>query len=88
MVGVGIHHEGSSVTATNRTGFAAACRNAMVAVLDAIAAAGEERQVRLTDAKLAVDRALREAQSGEEWYLADHLRRGIKDVEARAQDAA
>jgi len=88
MVGVGIHHEGSSVTATNSTGFAAACRNAMVAVLDAIAAAGEERQVRLTDAKRAVDRALREAQSGEEWYLADHLRRGIKDVEARAQDAA
>jgi len=49
------------VTATNSTGFAAACRNAMVAVLDAIAAAGEETPGAPHDAKLAVDRALREA---------------------------
>jgi hypothetical protein len=76
------------VTVTNRTGFAAACRDAVIAVLDAIAAAGDERQARLADAKLAVDRALREAQSGEEWYLADHLRLGIKDVAASAPDAA
>ena len=34
------------------------------------------------DAKLAVDRALHVAHSAEEWYLADQLRRGIKEVEA------
>jgi hypothetical protein len=76
------------VTDINCTGFAGACRDAIVAVLDAIAAAGTERQGRLSDAKQAVDKALREAHSGEEWYFADHLRRGIKDVAARSQDAA
>jgi hypothetical protein len=76
------------VSVTNSTGFAAACQEAIIAVLDAIAAAGEDRRGRLTDAKLAVDRALREAHSGEEWYLADNLRRGIKDVQAREQYAA
>ena len=60
----------------------------MVAVLDAIATVGEERRGRLQDAKLAVDRALHDAHSGEEWYLADRLRLGIKDVEAHTQDAA
>jgi hypothetical protein len=82
------YQEETRVTVMNRTGFAKACRDAVVAVLDAIGAAGKEREVRLTAAKLAVDRALHEAQSGDEWYLADHLRRGIKDVEARGQDAA
>ena len=76
------------MTVANHTGFAGACRDAVMAVLDAIATAGQERQGRLADAKQAVEVALREAHSGEEWYLADHLRRGIKDVEARAQDAA
>ena len=59
-----------------------------MAVLDTIATVGEERRGHLADAKLAVDRALHDAHSGEEWYLADHLRRGIKQVEARARDAA
>ena len=76
------------MTVANHIGFAGACRDAVMAVLDAIATAGKERQGRLADAKQAVEVALREAHSGEEWYLADHLRRGIKDVEARAQDAA
>ena len=76
------------MTVANHTGFAGACRDAIVAVLDAIAAAGKDRRGRLADAKQAVDVALREAHSGEEWYLADHLRRGIKDVEARMEDAA
>ena len=76
------------MTVINPTAFAACCREAMIAVLDAIATGGEERRRRLTDAKLAVDRALHEAHTGEEWFLADHLRRGIKDVEAHAQDAA
>ncbi len=72
----------------NRTGFAAACQEAMIAVLDAIAAVGKERKGLLTNAKLAVDRALHDAHCSEEWFLADQLRRGIKDVEARVQDAA
>ena len=76
------------MTTLGRVGFAASCREAITAVLDAIEAVGTERQGRFTEAKLAVDRALREAQRSEEWYLADSLRRGIKDVEARAQDAA
>lgn len=72
----------------NLTGFATACQNAMMAVLHAIAAGGEERREHLSDAKLAVDQALHDAHSGEEWYLADHLRRGIKDVEAHMRDAS
>ena len=76
------------MTAANRTRFAAACQEAMTAVLDAIAAAGEERWKLLSDAKSAADRALHDAHSGSEWYLADHLRRGIRDVQARAEDAA
>ncbi|HET9118348.1 MAG TPA: hypothetical protein VFN75_09815 [Pseudonocardiaceae bacterium] len=60
----------------------------MIAVLDAIATVGEERRRHLTDAKLAVDKALHDAHSGAEWYLADHLRRGIKEVEARSPHAA
>ncbi len=74
--------------ARNLNDFAGACREAVIAVLDAMATAGEERSEHLTDAKRAVDRALHDAHSGEEWYLADHLRRGIKGVEARSQDAA
>ena len=80
--------KGARVTVRNVTGFAGACQEAVIAVLDAIATVGEERRGHLKEAKLAVDRALHDAHSGEEWYLADHLRRGIKEVEARAHDAA
>jgi hypothetical protein len=76
------------VTVTNLTGFATACQEAMRAVLHAITSGGEERRGHLSDAKLAVDKALHDAHSGEEWYLADHLHRGIKDVQARARDAS
>ena len=76
------------MTVVSRTGFASACQEAMIAVLDAIAAAGRERRQLLTNAKLAVAKALQDARSSEEWFLADQLRRGIKDVEARVQDAA
>jgi hypothetical protein len=72
----------------NLSCFADACQEAVIAALDAIATVGEERRGHLVDAKLAVDRALHEAHSGEEWYLADHLRRGIREVEARSLDAA
>ncbi|WNG93710.1 hypothetical protein [Mycobacterium sp. ITM-2016-00318] len=76
------------MSVSNLSGFAGACQEAVVAVLDAIATVGEERRGHLADAKLAVDRALHDAHSGEEWHLADHLRRGIKDVEVRSLDAA
>jgi hypothetical protein len=76
------------VTITNPTGFAGAFREAVVAVLDAIATAGDERRSSLENARLAVEKALRDSHSGEEWYLADHLRRGIRDVSAHAWDAA
>jgi hypothetical protein len=76
------------MTVRNLTSFAGACQEAVIAVLDAIATVGEERRGHLTDAKLAFDRASHDAHSGEEWYLADHLRRGIREVEARAQHAA
>jgi hypothetical protein len=80
--------KGARVTARNLSGFVGACQEAVIAVLDAIATVGEERQGHLKDAKLAVDRALHDARSGEEWYLADHLRRGIKDVEAHERHVA
>lgn len=73
---------------TNLTGFATACQEAMRAVLGAIATGGEECRGHLSQAKLAVDKALHDAHSGEEWYLADHLRQGIKDVETRLRDAS
>ena len=57
-------------------------------MLDAIISVGEERRGHLKAAKLAVEKALHDSHTGEERYLADHLRRGIKDVEARARDAA
>ena len=76
------------MTVTNLTGFAGACQEALIAVLDAITTVGDERQEHLKDAKLAVDRALHDAHSAEEWYLADQVRRGIKEVEARARHAA
>ena len=60
----------------------------MRAVLHAITTGGEERRGHLADAKSAVGKALQDAHSGEEWYLADHLRQGIKDVEARVRDAS
>ena len=75
------------MTVTNPS-FTDAFQEAVVAVLDAIATAGEERCRNLQNARLAVDKALRDSHSGEEWYLADHLRRGIKDVAAHAWDAA
>ena len=73
---------------TNLSCFAGACQQAVVAVLSAIASVGEERQAHLKDAKLAVDRALHDAHSGEEWDLANHLRRGIKDVETSPRQVA
>ncbi len=76
------------MTIRKLTGYAGACQEAMNAVLDAIAAVGEERRGHLQDAKLAVDRALHAAHSAEEWYLADQVRRGIKEVEARDRPAA
>jgi hypothetical protein len=51
------------VTVRNLTGFAGACQEALIAVLDAIAAVGDERRGHLKDAKLAVDRALHVAHS-------------------------
>jgi hypothetical protein len=72
------------VTVTNLTGFATACQEAMRAVLHAITTGGEERRGHLADAKSAVDKALQDAHSGEEWYLGQ----GIKDVEARVRDAS
>ncbi len=80
--------KGPALTVANLTAFATACQEAMRAILHAIATRGEERRGHLSDAKLAVDKALRDAHSGEEWYLADNLRRGIKEVEARARDAS
>lgn len=68
--------------------FAGACQEAMLAVLKAVSTVGEERRELLAEAKLAVDRASHDAHSSEEWYLADHLRRGIKEVEACSLDAA
>jgi hypothetical protein len=80
--------KGAGVTVNNLTSFAGAFQEAVVAVLDAIVTVGEERRERLRNAKLAVEKALHDSRSGEEWYLADHLRQGIKDVEARERDAA
>jgi hypothetical protein len=60
----------------------------VTAVLGAIATNGEERRGHLAQAKQAVDRASHDAHSSEEWYLAEHLRRGIKEVEACSLDAA
>jgi hypothetical protein len=76
------------VSIAKASAFTAACHEAVVAVLNAIAAAGEQRREHLTEAKLAVDRASQDAHSNEEWYFADHLRRGIKEVEACSLDAA
>ena len=76
------------MTVANPADFAAAYQEAMGAVLNAIAAAGTERRRLLTTAKTAVARASHDAHSNAEWCLADQLRRGIKDVEARMQDAA
>ncbi|OBH94860.1 hypothetical protein A5678_03895 [Mycobacterium sp. E2733] len=70
------------------SGFPNACQEAVRAVLHAITTHGEERRGHLSAAKLAVDVALRDAHSGEEWYLAEHLRQGIKDVETRLRDAS
>ena len=67
--------------------FTAACQEAVNAVLAAIGAVGDERRGHLAEARLAVDRAMHDAHSGAEWFLADHLRRGIKEVEA-SRDAA
>ncbi len=56
-------------------------QDAVDAILNAVAATGEKRRQHLRDAKLAVGKALHDACSGEQWYLADHLRRSIKDME-------
>lgn len=73
---------------THLNGFGTACQEAVRAVLHAITTGGEERRGHLSNAKVAVNRALRDAHSGEEWYLAEHLRQGIKDVETRLRDAS
>ena len=67
--------------AKSHSGFAQAYREAVDAVLKAVATIGEERRQHLSDARMAVGKASHNALSGEEWYLADHLRRSIKDVE-------
>jgi hypothetical protein len=66
------------VTVRNLTGFAGACQEALIAVLDAIATVGEERLGHLKDAKLAVNRTLHVAHSAEEWYLADQCAGGSR----------
>ncbi|MGH3635615.1 hypothetical protein [Mycobacterium sp.] len=76
------------MTVTNLAGFATACQDAMRAVLHAMASGGDECRGHLSEAKVAVDKALHDAHSGEEWCLAEHLRRGIQDVQARARDAS
>ncbi len=76
------------MSVTQLPGFAAACQQSVSAVLHAITTRGEERREHLSDAKSAIDKALRHAHSGEEWYLAEHLRQGIKDVETRLRDAS
>jgi hypothetical protein len=76
------------MTVANPADFASACQEAMVAVLGAIAAVGKERRGLLATAKRAAARASHDAHSNAEWCLADQLRRGIKDVEARMLDAA
>lgn len=76
------------MSVTDLSGFANGCQEAVRAVLHAITTHGDERREHLSDAKSAVDAALRDAHSGEEWYLAQHLRQGIKDVETRLRDAS
>ncbi|OBH51037.1 hypothetical protein [Mycobacterium sp. E2479] len=76
------------MSVTHLSGFANACQEAVGAVLHAISTHGEERRGHLSNAKTAVDMALRDAHSGEEWHLAEHLRQGIKDVETRLRDAS
>lgn len=76
------------MSVTDLTGFGTACQEAVSSVLDAITTHGDERRGHLSDAKSAVDQALHDAHSGEEWYLAEHLRQGIKDVETRLRDAS
>ncbi|OBF60471.1 hypothetical protein A5753_20370 [Mycobacterium sp. 852002-51971_SCH5477799-a] len=76
------------MSVTDRSGFASACQEAVGAVLHAITTQGDERREHLSEAKSAVDMALRDAHSGEEWYLAEHLRQGIKDVETHLRDAS
>lgn len=65
----------------NPTRFARAYQEAVDAVLNAVATFGEDRREHLKDARLAVGSALHEACNGEQWYLAEHLRQSIRDVE-------
>jgi hypothetical protein len=60
--------KGVSVTVRNLT-FARACEEALIAVLDAIAAVGEECRGHLKVAKLAVDRALHDGRIAAEWFV-------------------
>jgi len=76
------------MTVRNLTGFAGVCQEALIAVLDAIATVGDERQGTLRTPNSRSTGALHVAHSAEEWYLADQVRRGIKDVEAHARHAA
>jgi hypothetical protein len=76
------------VSVESLTGFAGAVQEAVAAVLDAVVTVGEDRRAHMNKAKLAVGKALHDAQNGDEWFLAEHIRRGIKDVEARTRDAA
>ena len=72
----------------NGNAFAGTCQKAVVAVLNAIATGGEDRREHFAEARLAVDKALKDAHSGEEWYFAESLRRGIQEVQASSLDAA
>ena len=64
------------MTVVSRTGFASSCQEAVIAVLDAIAAAGRERQQLLTDAKMAVARELAGREFGH-ILLGIYLHRGM-----------
>jgi hypothetical protein len=69
------------MVARNPASFTQDYQEAVDAVLNAVATVGEERRQHLRDARLAVGRALHDACNGEQWYLADHLRQSIRDVE-------
>lgn len=78
----------TNMMGTKFTGFATACEDAMMALLHALAVGGQQCRGHLSDAKAAAEKALHDANTSAEWYLADSLRRGIKDVEARLRDAS
>lgn len=66
----------------DHTKFADAYKDAVDAVLNAVATTGDDRRKHCKNARLAVREALRDACNGDEWHLAECLRRSIRDVEA------